>query len=64
MKLQHLTLLASDHSPLALCFVPKSRKKKLKKIFRFELMLLKDQHCEEVVKEACEEGSVTTSECV
>lgn len=63
-KLYHLTLLVSHHSPLALRFVPKPRKKKLKKIVRFDLMWLMDQCCKEVIKEAWEDGTVTTSECV
>ena len=44
--------------------MPKPRKKKLKKIFRFEFMWFKDQRYEEVVKETWEEGLVTTFECV
>ena len=39
---------ASDHSPLALRFVRKQRKK----LFRFDSMWLKDSRCEEVVLDA------------
>lgn len=55
-KLIHLTSIASNHSPLLLWLSPTSRKRKMRKVFRFELMRLKDPHCEDVVRDAWEEG--------
>lgn len=55
-KLFHLTSSVSDHSPLALCTMQKPRKKKVRKIFRFESIWIRDQRCEGVVKKAWEEG--------
>ena len=55
-KLHYLSSSASDHSPLSLHLVPKKRKKKMKKTFRFESMWLKDSRCEDIVKAAWEEG--------
>ncbi|KAK9998737.1 hypothetical protein SO802_018340 [Lithocarpus litseifolius] len=55
-KLHHLSSSASNHSPLSLHLVPKMRKKKMKKTFRFESMWLKDSRCEDIVKAAWEEG--------
>ena len=54
--LYHLTSAASDHSPLVLHFVQRIRERRRKRLFRFELMWLKDPKCEEVVFEAWEEG--------
>ena len=54
VKLHHLTSLASDHSPLLLMLVHKRRRPK--KLFRFESMWLKDPRCEEVVLEAWNDG--------
>ena len=55
-KLYHLTSSASDYSPLSLHLVPKKKKKKIRKSFRFESMWLKGNRCEEIVKAAWEEG--------
>ncbi|XP_075645526.1 uncharacterized protein LOC142616592 [Castanea sativa] len=58
-KLYHLSTSVSDHSPLLLRMIHKPRKLKGKKCFRFESMWLKDHQCEEVVKEAWEEGCLS-----
>nr|XP_023870319.1 uncharacterized protein LOC111982934 [Quercus suber] len=58
-KLYHLLSSASNHSPLSLHLEKKRRQKKSKKIFRFELMWLKDGRCEDIVKAAWEEGLQT-----
>ena len=55
-KLHHLSSSTSYHSPLSLHLVPKKKKKKIRKSFRFESMWLKDNRCEEIVKDAWEEG--------
>ena len=46
---------ALDHSPLLLRLVQK-RRRRPKKLFRFESMWLKDPRCEEVVLEAWNDG--------
>ena len=51
-KLYHLSTLVSDHAPLVLCMAQKPRGTRQKKTFRFELMWLKDQRCEQVVIDA------------
>ena len=65
-KLHHLSSLVLDHSSLLLRMTQKPRKMKTKieKMFRFESMWLKDQRCEEVVKDTWEERLVTSSEHV
>ena len=54
-KLYHLTSSASDYSPLSLHLVPKRKKKKIRRSFRFESMWLKDSRCEDIVKAIWEE---------
>ena len=49
VKVFHLTSSVSDHSPLTLRMALNMRKRKAKRMFRFEAMWLKDQGCEEVV---------------
>ena len=44
--------------------IQKPRKMKAKKLFRFELIWLKDQRCEEIVKEAWEKGLIMAQEYV
>ena len=63
-KLVHLTLVASDHSPLSLHMNPRSRKRKMGKVICFESMWLKDPRCEDVVRDAWEEGLVANQEYV
>ncbi|XP_050290016.1 uncharacterized protein LOC126728194 [Quercus robur] len=63
-KLYHLSSSASDHSPLSLHLVPKRKKKKIRKSFRFESMWLKDSRCEEIVKAAWEMGEHSGAEGV
>ena len=60
-KLYHLYTLASDHSMLHLHLVAGSKRKKVKRCFKFESMWLKESSCEEVVRSAWEEGLVTSS---
>lgn len=60
-KVFHLTSLVSDHLPLTLRMVPNHRRKKAKKMSRFEAMWLRDQSCEEVVQKAWEEGKLVSS---
>lgn len=60
-KVFHLTSSVSNHSPLALQMVPNQRRKKTKKMFRFEAMWLRDQSYEEVVQEVWEEGKLASS---
>lgn len=60
-KVFHLTSSVSNHSPLALRMVPNQRRKKTKKMFRFEAMWLRDQSYEEVVQEVWEEGKLASS---
>ena len=55
-KLHHLSSSTSYHSPLSLHLVPKKRKNKIRKTFRFKSMWLKDSRCEEIVKATWEEG--------
>lgn len=62
VKLDHLTSVASDHSPLSLRMNPRSRKWKMGKVFCFELMWLKDPRCEDVVRDAWEEGLAANQE--
>ena len=51
-RLLHKSSSVSDHSPLLLHFLNKSKKGKKKKLFRFESMWLSDVRCEQVVLEA------------
>lgn len=44
--------------------MPKKKKKKMEKTFRFELIWLKDSRCEDIVKAAWEEGLHTGIEGV
>ena len=60
--LHYLSSLASDHSPLFLHFKNQPNKRRKRKLFRFESMWLKDARCEEVVKEAWEEGELVGSD--
>lgn len=48
-RLHHLTNAASDHSPLLLRLDIRLSKKRMKKLFRFESMWLKEPQCEEIV---------------
>ena len=57
-RVHHLSNSASDHSVLALHFFLKQRKRFKRKLFRFESMWLSDPRCENVVKNAWEEGSM------
>ena len=57
-KVFHLTSSVSDHSPLTLRMALNMRKRKAKRMFRFEAMWLKDQGCEEVVQKAWEDGMI------
>ena len=60
-RLYHLTSAASDHSPLLLRFTNKTRRRRPRRMFRFEKMWLKDLRCEAVVLEAWNEGLTSTS---
>lgn len=60
-RLLHKSSSVSDHSPLLLHFLNKSKKGKKKKLFRFESMWLSDVRCEQVVLEAWSEGLSSTS---
>ncbi|XP_075675045.1 uncharacterized protein LOC142644284 [Castanea sativa] len=57
MKLHHVAASTSDHCMLVLK-VPQTRRRasRRSKMFRFESMWLKDEHCDEVVVEAWEKG--------
>uniref|UniRef100_A0A7N2N7G9 DUF4283 domain-containing protein n=1 Tax=Quercus lobata TaxID=97700 RepID=A0A7N2N7G9_QUELO len=57
-RVYHLSNSASDHSPLSLHFFLKQKKRFQRKIFKFKSMWLKDPKCEDIVKNAWEEGSV------
>ena len=60
-KLHHFSSSASDYSPLYLHLVHRQRRRKARKMFRFESTWLKDRRCEEVVKVAwVEEEMVVT----
>ena len=61
-RLYHLTSLASDHSPLLLRFTNKRRRRRPRRLFRFEKMWLKDPRCEAVVLEAWNEGLTSISD--
>ena len=61
-KLHHLTNSASDHSPLLLRLERRVSKKKMKKLFRFESMWLKEPQCEEIVQKAWSDGVMVQSE--
>ena len=56
--LHHLSSLVFDHSPLSLHLKNRPCKRSKRWLFRFESMWLKDARCEEVVKEAWEEGEL------
>nr|POE60460.1 hypothetical protein CFP56_52631 [Quercus suber] len=58
-RVYHLSNSASNHSPLSLHFFVKKKKRFKRKIFRFESMWLKDRKCENIVKNAWEEGSMS-----
>lgn len=60
-KVFHLTSSVLDHSPLALQMVLNRRRKKARKTFRFEVMCLRDQRCEEVIQRAWEEGKLAST---
>lgn len=55
-KLFRKSFSTSDYSPLLLNYSSTMKKKKLKRVFRFESIWLKDQTCERVVIEAWDEG--------
>ena len=57
-RVYHLSNSTSDHSPLSLHFFLKQKKWFQQKIFRFESMWLKDPKCEDIVKNAWEEGGM------
>ena len=57
-RVYHLSNSALDHSPLSLHFFLKQKKQFQRKIFKFKSMWLKDPKCEDIVKNAWEEGSV------
>ena len=61
-SLHHLSSSVSDHSPLSLHLKNLPCKRSKRRLFRFESMWLKDARCEEIVKEAWEEGEVVGSE--
>ena len=61
-KLHHLTNSASDHSPLLLHLERRVSKKKMKKLFGFESMWLKEPQCEEIVQKAWSDGVLGQSE--
>ena len=50
-KLFHKSSFVSDRSPLLLSFLHKPKKKKQKKLFRFESMWLNDAGCDQVVSD-------------
>uniref|UniRef100_A0A803MS51 Endonuclease/exonuclease/phosphatase domain-containing protein n=1 Tax=Chenopodium quinoa TaxID=63459 RepID=A0A803MS51_CHEQI len=55
----HLTKRKSDHLPILLCIkeaLHTSKKKKKKKMYRFEAMWLRDENCAEIVSDAWERG--------
>ncbi|KAL0001682.1 hypothetical protein SO802_015463 [Lithocarpus litseifolius] len=58
-RIYHLSNSASNHSPLSLHFFLKQKKRFRRKIFRFESMWLKDPKCDDIVKNAWEEGSMS-----
>nr|POF12078.1 hypothetical protein CFP56_08845 [Quercus suber] len=60
--LYHLTSAALDQSPLALHFCWKDMGRRRKRLFRFELMWLKDSNSEEVVLEAWREGLIVSTD--
>ena len=57
-SLHHLSSSVSDHSPLSLHLKSWPCKRGKRRLFRFESMWLKDARCEEIVKEAWEEGEL------
>ena len=57
-RVYHLSNSTSDHSPLSLHIFLKQKKRFQQKIFRFESMWLKDPKCEDIVKNAWEEGGM------
>lgn len=59
-KLFHRSSSTSGHNPLLLNFFSR-KKKKLKRVFRFESMWLKDQRCKKVVSNAWNECLVGDS---
>lgn len=60
-KVFHLTSSFLDHSPLALRMVLNRRRKEARKTYRFEVMWLRDQRCEEVIQRAWEEGKLAST---
>ena len=60
-KLYHQSTSASDHSMLLLRLMASSKRKRVKRCFKFESMWLKESSCEEVVRSTWEEGLVTSS---
>ena len=60
-SLHHLSSLISDHSPLSLHLKSRHCKRGKRRLFRFESMWLIDARCEEIVKEAWEEGELVGS---
>ena len=60
-KLHHQSTFVSDHLMLLLHMVASSKRKRVKRSFKFESIWLKDLSCKEVVWSAWEEGVVTSS---
>ena len=59
VRLYNVAFYSSDHKMLILKAIPpKSRNKRGKQLFRFEAMWLKEDECDEVVKEAWERGQM------
>ncbi|XP_023878479.1 uncharacterized protein LOC111990942 [Quercus suber] len=63
-KLHHLSSLASDHSPLSLHLEYQQKKMKVRRMFKFEYMRLKDRRCEEIVKTEWEEEEIIATDRV
>lgn len=54
----HKSTSTFDHSQLLLLFRPKPKRKKIRRIFRFEFMWIKDPKCAQIVSEAWSEGAM------
>ncbi|XP_075650222.1 uncharacterized protein LOC142620797 [Castanea sativa] len=55
----HKLTSTSDHSQLLLLFRPKPKRKKIRRIFRFESMWLKDPKCAQIFSKAWSEGVIS-----
>lgn len=62
LKLYHKSSSVSDHSSLLLNFLPKPKKGKQKKLFKFESMWMGDARCEQVVVATWNEGLLSSSD--